>query len=484
MSLRNRLPSPCLPDFAQAFAAAAVAALTFCIAPVRANPALTPGVWANISPTGLDLATHYGTAFVQLDPSHPSTLYVTADMQGLWKSEDGGSTWARLGTPPASPNYGDTTGYLDSPVSIAVDPADSRHLYVTQGVRGTTQGFWVTHDGGATWILPAGYVAIAKELGTRDVTTLAIDPTDFNHALVGSHSPWKGLANAGILETKDGGEHWTAHAPVPAFTSATMGVNFLFDPATKQGDAKTWLIGTDGQGLWRTNDGGETFTRATPAGVWPDFSIAHGGQSVFYARNGTLYAGAFVYPSRSTDNGLTWTSISGNNVTYAAYYSIMGDGVNLYTLRSFADNNAKYDAPFLTSSESDGLTWTPYAGGNQKFDNGPYTMRFDGQSGILYAACWNAGLWALKVTGSAAIRASRREGDGARERLVLLGPGESIESAGLAGREVEFFGMDGKRVVERGADRGADQSSDGASGRRGTGGRMFIARVRKATASP
>jgi hypothetical protein len=460
--------------FATGFIAATSAALALSAVPVRANPGLTPGVWANISPPGLDLVNHYGTAFVQLDPLHPSTVYLTADMQGLWKSEDGGSNWVRLGSPPANPNYGDTTDYLDSPVSIAIDPGDSRHLYVTQGVRGTTQGFWITRDGGATWILSAGYDAIAKELGTRDVTTLSVDPTDFNHVLVGSHSPWKGLSNAGILETKDGGEHWITHAPASGFTSATMGVNFLFDPATKQGDAKTWLIGTDGQGLWRTADGGDNFTRVTPAGVWPDFSISHGGQSIFYALNGTLYAGAFVYPARSTDNGLTWTSITGANVTYASYYAVMGDGVNLYTLRSFAANDAKYDAPFLVSPESDGLTWTPYEDGKQKFDNGPYTMRFDKQNGILYAACWNAGLWALKVTGSESLRGPRRaQGDNGRERIILVGPGESIESAGLADGEAEFFGMDGKRVPERAA---------AALARAGSGGGILIARIKKITA--
>ncbi|MBW8886188.1 MAG: hypothetical protein JF616_00405 [Fibrobacteres bacterium] len=477
MSKRSRLRSSIPPDFADRLTAVVSVVLALSTAPSRANPALTPGVWANISPPGLDLVSHYGTAFVQLDPSHPSTVYLTADMQGLWKSVDGGSNWARLGTPPASPNYGDTTDYLDSPVSIAVDPADSRHLYVTQGVRGTTQGFWVTRDGGATWILSPGYDSLAKAIGTRDVTTMSIDPTDFNHVLVGSHSPWKGLANAGILETKDGGGHWTAHAPASGFTSATMGVNFLFDPATKQGDAKTWLIGTDGQGLWRTTDGGDNFTRVTPVGVWPDFSISHGGQSIFYAQNGTLYAGAFVYPARSTDNGLTWTSITGDNVTYASYYAVMGDGVNLYTLRSFAANDAKYDAPFLVSPESDGLTWTPYEGGKQKFDNGPYTMRFDKENGILYAACWNAGLWALKVTGSAAVRGPRRPtGDGDRERTILIGPGESLESAGLAGRDVEFFGLDGKRIADRGAGT--------ASGGLGMGAGIRIMRIKKAEAGP
>ncbi len=77
-----------------------------------------------------------------------------------------------------------------------------------------------------------------------------------------------------------------------------MGVNFLYDPAKGIGNAETWLIGTDGQGLWRTTDAGVHFQRVTPVGVWPDFSISHGGQSIYYSQTGVLYAGAFVYPIR------------------------------------------------------------------------------------------------------------------------------------------------------------------------------------------
>jgi hypothetical protein len=377
--------------------------------PVFSIPPLVPGEWLEISPPGIDLKSHYGIPFVQLDPSNPSTLYVCIDMQGLWKSSNAGSSWERVGNPPVLAESGNQVHYLDSPISVAVNPADSMHLYATEGVRGNTQGFWISHTGGASWDLTPGFLNAVAITGTRDVTTFAVDPTDFKHVIVGSHSPWKGFTNAGILETKDGGNTWIIHAPIPSFNSGTMGVNFLFNPATGTGDAKTWLIGTDGQGLWRTTDAGENFSRVTPAGVWPDFSIAHGGQSLYYSKAGVVYVGGFVYPSRSTDNGLTWSSItSAGQMPYAAYYAVQGDGVNLYTMRSFADNAANYNGPFLVSAESDGLGWTPYQNGKQKFANGPYTMRFDKTNGILYAACWNGGLWALKVTGSAGIQAGPR----------------------------------------------------------------------------
>jgi hypothetical protein len=51
----------------------------------------------------------------------------------------------------------------------------------------------------------------------------------------------------------------------------------------------------------------------------------------------------------------------------------------------------------FTSPESDGLKWTGYQGGAQKFGNGPYRMRFDKVNRIIYSGNWDSGVWALKV---------------------------------------------------------------------------------------
>jgi hypothetical protein len=345
-------------------------------------------VWKNITPPDLDLPDApppYGLAYVEIDPSDPCTLYATSDEAGAWRTSDGGTSWTRLGE-------------LDSPIAIKIDPDDPKHLYATQGVRGETLGFWVSYDGGETWEHPPGYAELVEKT-TNDFTSIAVDPTDFKHVLLGSHSPWEGLENAGIIETKDGGETFLIHAPVPEFSAGSMGVNFLYDPASGVGDANTWLIGTDGEGLWRTSDGGKNFTRVTPAGVWPDFSITHGGQQLYYASSGAIYVGGFVYPARSLDNGLNWESL--DTLPYATYYSVVGDGKRLYTQVSFTgDNGGRDPEPYYVSPEDDGLNWSeydPHGTGPQTFIDGPFVMRFDKANGILYSANWDAGLWALKV---------------------------------------------------------------------------------------
>ena len=286
---------------------------------------------------------------------------------------------------------------MDSPVEVRIDPADAQHLYVVQGVRGATQGFWVSHDGGNTWAQPPGFIAAAKQIGTADVTTLTVDPSDFKHMLVGSHSWWKGLQNGGILETKDGGETFTLHQPVTSWAGGSMGIQFLYDPCQGIGDSNTWLVSTDGPGaFWRTTDAGANWTHLDGS-----LNGLHGQASLYYAKTGVVYSGASQYPIRSKDNGVTWEKLS--TLSYASYMGIMGDGNSIYTLKSCACGGGALpspgagDQPYATSPETDGLTWTAYKGGAQKFGNGPLAMAFDPVNRIMYSANWQWGIWALKV---------------------------------------------------------------------------------------
>ncbi len=92
------------------------------------EPDLTPGVWKNITPSGVTMTptNHVFCQGVTLDPAHPSTIYLCVcaydvDKGGLFKTTDGGSTWARIGK-------------LDEPLHLTVDPKDSKHLYCVDGV--------------------------------------------------------------------------------------------------------------------------------------------------------------------------------------------------------------------------------------------------------------------------------------------------------------------------------------------------------------
>jgi hypothetical protein len=337
------------------------------------NPELTPGQWTDVTPPGLDLKSRsnrtYGATDVQVDPGNPCVLYAAFDMRGLYKSTSGGATWIQVGT-------------LDSPLHLRIDPRDSRHLYAVQGVRGATQGFWISKDGGDSWALPGEFSALAQTTATLDASCVDVDPTDFDHVLVAFHGPWVASpdGDSGILESLDGGTSW----------------NVVFQPGWSHGncawfmDSKTWLLGTQDHGYFRTVDSGKTWESVHAV------AMTRGGSQLYRSPTGAYYAGAMQFPIRSTDNGATWHELRAG-LPSSQYLGIVGDGELLYTTTACACDGSPFDNPYFTAPEKDAAPWVPYRDGAQKFANGPSVMAFDKASDVIYSANWDDGVWALKI---------------------------------------------------------------------------------------
>jgi photosystem II stability/assembly factor-like uncharacterized protein len=366
-----------------------------------AAPVLTPGVWTKLTPAAVTIndTNHVFCQGMAIDPGNPSTLYLgicayDVSKAGLYKTTDGGSTWAK-------------TGNLDEPVHIVVDPRNSNHLYCVDGVRGNTIGFWVSTDGGATWIKPQGFIAATQDpVGTQDVYSIATEPGDFNHILVSFHSPWNdGSKNAGVLESKDGGSTWIVHNP-PAGSASGYGMSvfFLSYPAHGLGNKNTWLFTAQAGGFFRTTDAGATWKQVY------DKQMTHGGNQIYCSKTGVLYSGGYQYLARSTDTGASWQQVT-KGLDYSWYIGVCGDGNYLYTGTSGTNR------PFFTSPENDGLTWTAYQGGTQTFTSDPFEMFFDSTNRIMYSANWE-GLYALKVVGSMNARPAKRPAAAARNILL------------------------------------------------------------------
>jgi hypothetical protein len=355
-------------------------------------PALEMGVWKKINPAGV--AFHSGggddvfTQGITLDPCNPGTLYlsvssfdVTGGKPGVYKTVDAGSTWKKVGN-------------LDEPIHVRVDPKDPNHLVAVDGVRGATMGLWVSHDGGNSWTLPAGFSALGTKMFQMDTYDVAADPSDFNHLLVTSHSGWGGAQygdDSGILESKDGGDTWTTRGPTKGWGHGN-GIWFL-------SNSNTWLFGSQGDGFWRTSDGGATWNQVVATACNPECNVGnnmqHGGGGIYRSTSGNVYAGGTPHLMRSKDDGVTWTLLA----PYAGYNSIIGDGTSLYSAPN--QEPGALGPGFITASEANDATWTEYPGGTVLSGgggaSGPFEMAFDAANRIVYAGCWSAGLWALKV---------------------------------------------------------------------------------------
>lgn len=227
-----------------------------------ANPTLTPGVWTDITPPG---AMGYYINDVQFDPENHAVLYACVcqgPSAGLQKSTDAGSTWSNVA--------GST---LSSPQRVRVDPNNSNHLYVTQGV--SANGFFVSNDGGVTMITPAGWNKLMDTIHENDIYYIAVDPADFNHILVVFYEEWSqdpnvwnnDTGNAGVVESLDGGNDWIVHQPLPEWKVGHLcNVTFLSNPSLGLGDSHTWMFSaqpSSGAGMWRTTNSGATWTKAS-----------------------------------------------------------------------------------------------------------------------------------------------------------------------------------------------------------------------------
>lgn len=329
--------------------------------PTGTPPNIALGSMLDVGPPIQPLIEGQGdTLAMTIDPTNSAVIYAGAESgtnSGLWRTTDAGATWKRLGS--GSDNQFDcSTNYLDLPINIAVDPNNPSHLYVTEGVRGANNGFWVSWDAGETW----------ARAYSEDLTAMAVDPCDFCHVIVGSHTQ----TALGVLETKDGGATWIEHKP-PAganWDGGSYGVGFLYDPKTKQGDGKTWVVHTTS--FWRTTDAGTSWKNVS------DIAGIHGFTTLYYASDGSVYSGANPYPARSTDNGQTWTA-NAKGLESGVYYGITGDGTNLYAFK----DGFPATGTVMTSPESDGVNWTTYGKGLTA-PRGMQHPHFDPNTGIVY----------------------------------------------------------------------------------------------------
>jgi hypothetical protein len=342
------------------------------------DAAISPGVWRDITPA--QVGTKYPCTDLKFDPQAPDTLYAYfGDGGGVWKSTDAGATWAQIGDLPMPNSLG----------RLWVDPTDSLHLYAAGSVRGSSNGFWVSHDAGNTWTMPAAFKTGASSTWNYDVYNIAVDPTDFNHVLLGFHTGWSGGDDSGIVESTDGGVTYVAHQPMAGMNHA-QGVAFLYNPALGLGDKNTWLVGGGySAGVYRTTNAGSSWTKVST------MQEDHGGFDAQYSTQGFLYIGATGGIGRSTDNGLTWT-LETSGVPYGYYYGVIGDNKRLYTRQAFV--GVAYTSPFIVSDEggaNEGKTWTTY--GTQTIPEGPWRMVFDPLNRVIYNATWGSGAWVLTV---------------------------------------------------------------------------------------
>lgn len=162
--------------------------------------------------------------------------------------------------------------------SLAIDPGNTDHIIIG----GHTGGVWKTTNGGTSWTV------LTDNLSNLSVNSLAMDPTN-------SSTYFWGSTNGTIFKSTDAGMTWNVLA-----TAGTGWVNkILIDPTNT---AKMYCS-TEFSGLYKSTDSGATWTLIDPGMTTGyDFEFKPGDTNTIYASGNNFYV--------STDGGATFTDPS------------------------------------------------------------------------------------------------------------------------------------------------------------------------------
>jgi photosystem II stability/assembly factor-like uncharacterized protein len=269
----------------------------------------------------------------------PLTYYAATAAGGVWKSSDGGIHWKSI--------------FDDQPISsmgaVAVAPSDPNVVYAGSGeanIRGNVaagNGIYKSTDAGKTW------KHVWKQEG--QVGQIVVHPknADIAFAAVLGHA-FGPNPERGVYRTTDGGKTWQQVLKKDADTGA---IDVALDPSSPsivfaslwQTRRRPWEMtsGGPGSGLYRSDDGGDTWKKlgpltaeekeakkegdkeppgkGLPEGIWGRVGVAvapSDGRRVYAlveAEKGGLY--------RSDDGGESWSLASDHHALRqrAWYYS-------------------------------------------------------------------------------------------------------------------------------------------------------------------
>jgi photosystem II stability/assembly factor-like uncharacterized protein len=234
--------------------------------------------------------------------SDPMRLYAYVDVAGYFRSDDGGRHWRMMhGHLPNKDGYNCVRG-------LSVDPRNPDRILVVCGNHGGAEpmGIFLSDDGGmsVTQVLTARFGGNAEWRYAGFI--IARDPQDPDRLLAGS-------IGDGMYRSADGGKTWTLAG------DATKGIDFT-DVKIDRTDASkafacaqklnVWIAGTPaeshfGGGFFTSHDGGKSWTRISdtaPSGIVQDprSSRLYG---IFDF--GSSYDGGIAIRA-SDDGGATW----------------------------------------------------------------------------------------------------------------------------------------------------------------------------------
>jgi photosystem II stability/assembly factor-like uncharacterized protein len=159
-----------------------------------------------------------------------------AGQPGLYHSSDAGHSWTQVDAPALVQAGG--------AISLATSPDDAEVV-----LAGTEAGLLSSTDGGLEW---------QPLLDGAPVTAVTVDPADADRLV--AYVAGDVVGDAGVVSSSDGGVSWE---PVGQALDGDAAGHLAVDPT----DPDTIWLGSFGESLWRTTDGGERWERLAEDGT-------------------------------------------------------------------------------------------------------------------------------------------------------------------------------------------------------------------------
>ncbi|MFP5264425.1 MAG: WD40/YVTN/BNR-like repeat-containing protein [Blastocatellia bacterium] len=330
--------------------------------------------WQNM---GLKDTKHIGR--VVIDPRDPNTVYVAAvghlwgpnKERGLYKTTDGGKTWAQ------SLFINEDTGVID----VALDLQSPMTLYAAAYQRrrtafgfnggGPGSGLYKTVDGGATW------VKLTKDLPEGATGRIGLDIYRGNPNIV-----YAIIENAkgGVFRSEDRGATWRKMSDVnsrPVYYS-----QIRIDP---NNDQRIWQLAAP---MFVSEDGGKTWQTDTVTRIHGDYHALW----IDPANSNHMVTGSDGGIHISYDRGRSWDYI--NTIPLGQFYEISLDNRKPYWVYGGLQDNGSWAGPSGTLYQ-EGITnddWFRTGGGD-----GFYSVVDPTDPDVIYVESQNGSMARLEM---------------------------------------------------------------------------------------